>query len=689
MTTCDSWVPGILILCTVLLLGGMLSAHGDSLQIQAVANPARIVYGADNTIMISVTVRDSSGRPVEDGTQVFFNTTLGTLPTVAYTQGGRVSVLMGNTTGPGFAVVTVTVNNARQTLQIEYLGQGSKLSAQPKRISYRIKARQIYFSADQRIFDLKDQAQVIAPSYTVTADAMQLNIDTGVLSAQQNITITANKKVVTARNLRMTLAGNAGNIITADPDITYKTFTLPALEVKVDESTHNIDFVPLNPLPTKTWILCHEALFFPADQVQFYQPRFYLNNFDHCLYSLPYHVLNMRTQSAGTFFNSDVSITSDAGLNVDFPIFYAANNTHVGSIHLREVAQGSSNYSGAAGAEVSLEEDYRVGDDGDGSLFLDDLARPTRSLSWNHTHDFGLTHISLTAGYDRYTVDTPYTERAGANITHQFGPFAAAFSTNWSQFDQNQDGVGEFTLGLPSLRLWKTGLALGFTPYTGFHHDATVTTVQTTGPKSAGTSTDISTIDDFYQGLRTGLSFPSWRLLGGSIATNLSDDIGHNSDNVMTNSFDTSVNYTRPFGKIISASLGYALSATHSSDPSANNAPSQRVTLGVNGRGGSSWNAALYSNYDLEEKALFNSVTANYYLPWFRTKKHEPRAMLQYTGSMSSGQFGTTDSLFSAGYIFGYYTLMLHYSPSGNNAVTGIGTGTGKRWAFELVRQSW
>ena len=690
MTFCNRWVSCFL-LCFALLLSliGARPAHAQGIQIQAIASPSRLVYGADNTIMITVSVRDNSGRAVEDGTAVFFNTTLGTLPTVAYTQGGKVGVIMGNTTGPGLAIITVTVNNARQTLQVEYLGKGGKATAQPKRISYRIKAKQIYYSVDQRVFDLKDQTQLITPNYTIAADAMQLNVDQGIICAQQNITITANKKVVTARNLHMTLSMGTGTIITADPDITYKTFTLPALEVKDDTSAHNLDYVPISPLPTHTWILCHEALFYPGDQVQFYQPRFYLDNFDHCLYSLPYHVLNLRNQVNGAFFNSDVSITSDAGLNIDFPIYYAANDTHVGSLHLLEVARGSSGYSGSSGLELNVEEAYRVGDSGEGGLFLDDLARDTRSVTWNHTHDFGPTHVSLTGGYDRYTDSTPYTERAGVSLARAFGGCSASLNTNWSSFDQNQDGVAEFTFGFPSLRIGKTGLGLGFTPYLNLHHNATTTTVASTGPKTTGTTTDSTTTDLFTQGLRTGLTFPSLRFLGGAITTNVSDDIAHDSDGVMTNYVDTGVSYAKQLSAIFSTSLTYSLSATHSSDPTVTNQPSQRLSYELSGHGGMDWNMAFYSNYGLEEKLLYNSLNANYYLPWWRTKDHKPRAVLQYTGSMSSGQLSSMDSLFSVGYVIGAYSLMLHYSPSGNNAVSGIGSGTGKRWAIELVRQAW
>jgi len=79
-------------------------------------------------------------------------------------------------------------------------------------------------------------------------------------------------------------------------------------------------------------------------------------------------------------------------------------------------------------------------------------------------------------------------------------------------------------------------------------------------------------------------------------------------------------------------------------------------------------------------------------LPWFRKRPEEPRCYLSYRLGMTAGGFDaitSTDQVMSAGWNIGNYSLQLHYSPTGNNGVTGIGPGSGKRWAVELVRAGW
>ena len=688
---CRSLLCFLPLLIVVFLLSQASPGRAQALQIQAQASPARVAYDTDHTVIVTVLVRDASGRPVEDGTGVFFNTTLGALPTVAYTQAGKVSVVMENTTGPGMAIVTVTVNNSRQTLQVEYLGQGGKsVAAPPKRIFYRLSAKQIYYSVEKKIFDMKDQARFESPMGVITADAMQLSLDQNLLLAQQNVTITANKKTVAVHSLRLLLSANAGAAITVSPDIAYQSFTLPSLVLKEDEAAH-VDFSPLDPLPTHTWILTQRVLIFPQEQIQFTHPRFYLDTFDKCLYSLPYHVINLRTSSDTSLFNSNISVTSDAGLNIDFPVYYAADADHVGSLHLREVARGASDYTGAAGMEVGIEEDYRVGDTGNGGLFLDDLSRDTRSVTWEHTNDFGPTHLTMNAGYQRYTVDTPYTTSAGFGVSRPLGPCTANLTGNWSSFDQNQDGVSEFSLGLPSLALGRTGLGLGFTPYLGLHHNYSVTTVQITGPKTSGSSLQVDNLDDnFYQGLRTGLTVPVWKVLGGSVNTTVSNDLVRDGDNnVVTDYFDTGVSLSRRLSHIFTSSLGYSLGASRSSDSTLNTKATNRLSMNLNGSGGQNWNMSFYSNYSMDDHSFYGSGGMTYYLPWWRAPKEPPRVFLQYQGSMTTGAFQTVDHMLTLGWRISQFSLLMHYSPSGNNAVTGLGTGTGKKWAIELVRQGW
>jgi len=672
-----------LLFVVLCILGPALPARAETYQIEAVARPARIVIGGDNKVTIDVTVKTMLGEPAPNNTPVYFNTTLGMLPTVAYTQQGKVSVLMENETSVGIARITVTVGDSREVIDVEYLGKDgvSSGSGKPRRMIYHLKAKQVYYSMDQRLFDLRDNAEFVAPDFTVTAGAIQYDLDQNVLCAQGTIVITANKKQLGAVKLRMSPGTPTGSIVTSDPDIRFQTFTLPQLEAVDDEAVQDVDFHQLDPLPTKTWILCSQATVVPHEQIQFRRPQFYLDSFDHKLYSLPYHVLDLRYGSGGTFFNSQISLTSDAGLSVDFPVYYDASDSHVGSLHFRQVARGSSNYSGTSGFQMGLEQEYLLGDYADGGFYVDDITRDTRSFTWEHNHDIGNLYLDMRASYERYSVETPYTTRLGLSASRNFGQTRTRLTTDWSEFEGNQNGLAELSVQLPSLALGKTGLSMNFDPYIGLTRNVYPATEELPKEESS----------NFYQGMRTGVSFPTLKLVGGTLTTSLSDEVAHDQDGTITNYLDSSITYRRPIARTFTTSLSYSYGLSNTNKDETSTEPTQRVSFDINGNSGSSWNLYGYSNYSFNTEQFYHSVNATYYLPWFRQQSNIPRCYLRYRTSITHGKEIATvaDQLFTLGWNFGNYALVAHYSPTGNNAVTGLGTGSGKRWAIELVRSGW
>ncbi len=127
-----------------------MPAHADSYAISATANPARVIFGVDNNVTISVTVRDSNGSAVPDGTSVYFNTTLGTIPALAYTRSGQAAVLLSDTNAPEGGHHR---HRGRQpeAVIVEYLGKGGVTVTEVQRISYHVKAKQVYSGVDTKL----------------------------------------------------------------------------------------------------------------------------------------------------------------------------------------------------------------------------------------------------------------------------------------------------------------------------------------------------------------------------------------------------------------------------------------------------------------------------------------------------------------------------------------------------------
>lgn len=672
-------VPLIALFIGIILIGMASRARAESFRIDGVARPSRVTYGADNNVTITVTVRDGTGGTAPDGTAVYFHTTLGILPALAYTKQGQVSVLLENTSGPGQAIVTFTVGSSQQSITVEYLGKGGVAVSQAKRLSYHLKARQVYYSVDKKIFDLRENAIFTTPTFTVKADAIQFDIEHEQLNAQTNVTITAGKETLTGDKLNLYLNAKSGFLVAITPELSFVSLSIPSLKTKDDEAAKTTDYTPITLDPTRTWIICNSATVFPHEQIQFRWPKFYLNNFNHLLLVLPNHVIDLRSAAPTTFFNSQISLASDAGLNVDFPIYYAANSSHLGSLHIREVSKGSSYYRGSEGMQFGLEEEYLVGAKGDGALYLDDLSRESRSATWEHTQDFGKTRISLNGAYERYTSDTPYTSRLGMSVSQDLGKTNLYLTSNWSEFQGDQDGVAELTAYLPPIRFGKSRLSLSFNPFVGTNRAVTAATADQ--PKS--------TENLYYQGIRSSVSIPSWQFLGGTLSPTLSDEVSHNSHGLITNYLDSGLSLRKQLNSMFSTALSYSFSLSQTSEDPVAPKPSQRLSLDFSGSKPQVWDLMTYSSYSFADHTFYGTANTTYYIPFGHLHDGHRRWYLQYTASLSAGDTDTADHLFSLGWDVGAYSLVVHYSPTGNNAVTGIGSGTGKHWSVELVRQGW
>lgn len=648
------------------------------------ASPNRVIYERGRKVTLTVTLLDAKGQRLGvNGVAVYLHTTIGTLPAVAYTVNGQIHVLLENDAGPGRAIVTATAGSVQESTTVEFLGQGGSPTAPTSvRPRYRLHGEQVYYGVDQQVFELSGDARFTTPTLMVKAEMLQYSVRDNVLTAQGAVTLVAGERTVYAEKARLELERADGFLITLTPKVSYQRVTLlPELAAVDDPLARDANFQPLDPRPTNTSIVCREATIYPQEQIHFKRPKFFMDLWDRTLLTMPYHVVDLRESSAGKFFNSEVSLTSDAGLDVDFPVYYAANDLHTGALHISQVSQGSPEYRGTEGIQLGLREDYFIGINGEGVLRLDDLARETRSYDWEHHQDFGLTSCDVDASYDR-TRDAPYTTRLGLSLTRPIGGVDMSMSSNWRAFQDNQYLAAEVTAGLPALVLGNTGVSLLFSPYAGLRQQVTQIAL---APDVDPAATLQETRREYYQGVSLGLGMPVLVLLGGTVTTSLRGDVMHEGDGAFTRYLDADVSYRRPMTKHLHATLTY----TYSLKATDENEKHQYLSWGLAGKASNRWGMDLYADYDLEQSALYGASRLTYFLPWDREKNGDRRWFLRYLGNVNLEDDLTADHLISLGRSIGAYTILLHYSPSGNTGATGVGSGTGQDWAIEFVRTAW
>jgi len=655
--------------------------------IDAHADPPRPMYQdnspTNNRVIIWVRVRDDKGAPAPDMTPVRFSTSLGAITPLIYTRNGEATTELENTQGPGRARVDIQVEgNGITSLYVEYLGPNGmpvKTTA-PPRLIYHLKARQVYYSTDKIMFDLRDGAEFTSGNLRVQASSLQFDVKSQTITAQFGVTVTKGKQSFTAVRARLELQQNAGDAEVTEPETAIKAVDLSKGAVLQDAKTSLIPCTPLDPQPTRTWILCTEATVFPNDQqIQFTRPKFYLNGVDLPILWMPYHVVQYNESTTDTFINAQVTLTSDPGVNIDFPIYYAANASHIGSLHIRSMTKNSSP-TGVAGMQYGIEEEYRLnGDRGNGALYLDDLTRPTRSLSWDQTTNFGATRMTTSLTYDRYSATDAYTTRTNFAVSRALGQVVTSLTANWSKYKDQQTYDSMLNFSTPMLKLGHKGYGLNFSPFVGWQSQTGSTAVQTNG---------------FTEGMNSSLGFPTISFLGGTVQPNVSDGIAHRADESIVNNFDAGVHYQRHlFGGFMGA-IGYSYNQQqifHSTVTQQK--PTQGLDLNITGIG-KYWNTYGYATYSLNDQSIYSAVNFTYYLPWDFSRKKERRIFFQYGArasitSADTGSASTIEHIFTLGRPIGTYTLMLHYSPTGNTGISGIGLFTNKKWALELARSGW
>jgi hypothetical protein len=158
---------------------------------------------------------------------------------------------------------------------------------------------------------------------------------------------------------------------------------------------------------------------------------------------------------------------------------------------------------------------------------------------------------------------------------------------------------------------------------------------------------------------------------------------------ILTEYADASLSFRRPITRSLNTTISYSANYT-TANKVMENQSGQRVGLDLSGQKFGMWDLYGFGSYTIDSDAIFASGAFTYNLPWFRDAMRQPRTYVRYNASMMKGETSTTqDHLFSLGWRLGAYSVVAHYSPTGNTSVTGIGTGTGRHWAVELVRASW
>ncbi|MCS7065713.1 MAG: Ig-like domain-containing protein, partial [Fimbriimonadales bacterium] len=157
-------------------------AYGGSGTIRLTAYPTAVVADGSAQITLTVEVRTAQGKPLPDGAQVAFSTTLGTLrEAVVSTEGGAARTTLIASQLPGVATVTATVLGQKLVGQTQVLmvRDASELRAAADYV--QVVARDyLAYANEQRIVAATGKQKGASVQYgfvQIEADDLQLLVD--------------------------------------------------------------------------------------------------------------------------------------------------------------------------------------------------------------------------------------------------------------------------------------------------------------------------------------------------------------------------------------------------------------------------------------------------------------------------------------------------------------------------------
>jgi len=347
------------------------------------AHPQAIVADGRSETTISAEVHDASGRPVPDGTNVDFTSSIGTIEGNARTVAGVARVRLQSTVTVGTAMVSAvaTTGNAVAQLRVDFLEPGTELFDE----SFITVSSKKYlgYDASSGVVDSAGGVQIASRGLTIIAEEAQIDVKSNTLRAKcklgvDNIIVRKESKRVEASALYYDFNSMSGVLLTPAAE-GAKRMVFRGRDLFVQAATEDADqkrSLDYNPVATSSMFVKASSLVIrPGEEIKFKRATFYMDGSK--MLSVPLYVINLKGGTGGT---SQMLTYGTDGVRMDLPFYYSLTPTSTGAVRLRRSEPGGwGYYAGRPGMQLDLEQDYNYGGSTDGTFLLN---RITSASDW-------------------------------------------------------------------------------------------------------------------------------------------------------------------------------------------------------------------------------------------------------------------------------------------------------------------
>lgn len=665
------WLRPLLITGSLVLVqAGAASAF----VLAARADPERVQAGERATSVISVEVLDESGQPAPDRTEVRFMATLGTITPTAYSSRGMARAVL-SCASTGTCEVSVLVGGDRTVVTVEFTSDAG--TGQGASRSIRMEGGWVAYSVDRQVLAASDGARFRYRRLLVTAQNMQFEVSSGTLRAQQAVAIGNGRNTINGERLCYWLNQARGVLLATEDRVERLFFQGEGLNVYSRQGEVSADtFQPPEVSGTRTWIVADEVLVIPNERIQFSHASIYVN--DRHLVSLPYYIANFT--STGGLVNQIFNLSSDGGLNLDLPAYYAASEKRIGSAHVRHTSRNGYYYGSGTGWTLGLEEQYRIGNKMRGVLTLDDLTSSTRGFRLQHNQELASnSRADLYLNYYRYSPDYPGSLSGQLFYYRPVKEVELNTMLHATKYGENKDWAVETNARYSGKPLGKSEVTYSVGANLGY------------GNQLAGYWAG------FYQkpknilsyGLQGSLYFPTVEMgpRTGFTSSISGDTRMYTGGASSRSSGDLRLGVRHALGQAGALNLNYTYSLQSGGGYYYYGEGNQRLDASLYASRSDTWYLSAFGSYTLGNSGMFGSMLASYRLP-FRSSGGLPKWRLEARSTYSKfAGWSTSDLRLALGRDIGNYEVLLCYSPSGSgySSYGFLGSGSGKQVWLELA----
>lgn len=345
-----------------------------------------------STTVISAQVYVENGKIAPDGTRVRFTTTAGRLDSVvATTQNGVARVTLVSADQPGNATILAVLETPGRGLpaRITVTFSMDAEVTDNRNTNIRINGAQyIGYAAGRGIIQANGKnsgASLTFRNFRISADALQFDVQRNTILAIGNVRLKSGVHTNEYDHVKVSILDGTG-IAERITDGHISAFDLGGGRFEATP-------FPLgkNPPPSQTWtltdisdsgitVVSRSVIIEPGKRLQFRRATFYVDGSK--AFSTPLHVMNLGQDS---IFPEQVVGYGQEGLMVDFPFYYQADPSGIGTVNFRRAARVSSSaYSVRPGWSMDLTQNYNGSREQNGTLELNGLTRPDWGMRLRH-----------------------------------------------------------------------------------------------------------------------------------------------------------------------------------------------------------------------------------------------------------------------------------------------------------------